>query len=66
MASGQLRTAGMGQVIGLDYAALPFVFDCLGVERSEWYIMLHKLSVIQKVATEQQRRLEEERKAHAK
>lgn len=66
MSSNQLRTAGMGQVIGLDYSALPFVLTSLGVEQHEWHILLHKLVVIQKVASEVQSRVEAERKAHAK
>lgn len=33
---GQWRTAGMGGLMALDYAALPFVLDLEGVPRARW------------------------------
>jgi hypothetical protein len=44
--ASQLRTAGMGSVVGFDYSSLPFLFAVYSVPESETWIMLKKLNVL--------------------
>lgn len=42
----QVRTAGLGSVVGFDYSSLPLFFKAYEVPECDWWIMLKKLNVI--------------------
>jgi len=64
--ASQIRTAGMGTYLGVDFNVLPFVLSTLSVPKSEWEITLHKLLVVQKVAIKLQQKTEERNRAAKK
>jgi len=48
--SSQLKTAGMGGVLGIEYASLPAVFSAMGVPESHWYFEFEKIGAINSIA----------------
>lgn len=48
--ASQARMAGLGGVVGFDYAALPFLFHVHQIPETDWWITLRKLQVVFAVA----------------
>lgn len=62
-ASSQIRTAGMGTPIGIDFTALPFILTTNQVPEADWAIILQKLMEIQNIALKIAKQIEERQKA---
>jgi hypothetical protein len=48
--STQLRSVGFGHLQGIDFTALPVIFDSKGVPHSERYFTIEKLAVLNSIA----------------
>jgi len=48
--TSQLKTAGMGGVLGVDYSSLPAVFEAYGVPEEHFRFEFEKIAIINSIA----------------